>query len=167
MRRSLTRAAMQQQSSQSLASALVMLSYMATRHTLFPLSHRPLLCPLLLPTRRHPKPRKRKSIDMYLLGNCAKHGAISCLPQIPSPTNRRGTGSREGVAGAASGLCSLSGTSSRCHWRAGSGDGDGGLRRWTPMLIMRMARRMRRTRMVKSISRCRCGRGYRRRDLAR
>ena len=91
MHRSLSRAAMQQQSSQSLASSLVMRSYTATRHTLSPSSHRP----LLLPLRRHPKPRKCKSIDMCLLGNRADHGAVSCLSQIPSPTNRRGTRSHE------------------------------------------------------------------------
>ena len=150
MRRSLTRAGVRRLSSASLVTPSAMRSYTATRRTPCPSRNNPRSPYYLqhhhLLLSRHPKPRKRKSIDTCLLGNRARHEAVSCPFRIPSPTNtsgnrERGRRSREGVVGVASGLYSLSGASSRCHWRAGrSVYGEGGLRPWTPILV-RMARR--------------------------
>ena len=168
MRRSLTRAGARRQSSPSLASPSATLFCKATRRTSCPCRN-PLspcrLQHLLLLPARHLNRRKRKSSGTCSSGNRARRGAVSCPSQIPSPTNtskRRGRRSREGDA-RASGLCSLSGASSRCYWRAdrrGSGGGDGGLRRWTsimPIIAVRMARRTKLALVISILTQMRTG----------
>ena len=96
MRRSLTRAGARRLSSPSLVSLSAMRSYTATRRTSCPYHNNP-RSPFHLQHHhlllsQHPKQRKRKrkSIDMCLLGNRAKRGAVSCPSRIPSPTNTSG-----------------------------------------------------------------------------